>query len=188
VGQVTQPDPIGLAGGMNLYGYANGDPVNFADPFGLYADRQDERGSIHERLADDVREDADSSASEWWAKRAAEGKGSRAVNNVMGGLAALWEALNEDPCPDCAKAEFNVAIGGSIRGFTKHGINQAISRNGVGVTQAAMRDAVTNPLQVVQQQGGTVLYIGRDARVVLNVSGEVVTTMARNRSAWRILP
>jgi hypothetical protein len=57
-GRFTQPDPIGLAGGMNLYGYANGDPVNFADPFGLYADRQDERGSIHERLADNVRMDA----------------------------------------------------------------------------------------------------------------------------------
>jgi RHS repeat-associated protein len=34
-GQFTQEDPIGLAGGMNLYGYANGDPVNYSDPFGL---------------------------------------------------------------------------------------------------------------------------------------------------------
>lgn len=35
LGQCTQPDPIGLAGGLNLYGYANGDPINFSDPFGL---------------------------------------------------------------------------------------------------------------------------------------------------------
>jgi RHS repeat-associated protein len=34
-GRFTQEDPIGLAGGMNLYGFANGDPVNFSDPFGL---------------------------------------------------------------------------------------------------------------------------------------------------------
>lgn len=35
MGQFTQTDPIGLAGGMNLYGFADGDPVNFDDPFGL---------------------------------------------------------------------------------------------------------------------------------------------------------
>ena len=34
-GRFTQQDPIGLAGGMNLYGFASGDPVNFADPMGL---------------------------------------------------------------------------------------------------------------------------------------------------------
>src|SRR5207247_1605652 len=34
-GRFTQEDPIGLAGGQNLYGFASGDPVNFADPFGL---------------------------------------------------------------------------------------------------------------------------------------------------------
>lgn len=37
-GQFTQEDPIGLAGGMNLYGFAGGDPVNYADPFGLCPD------------------------------------------------------------------------------------------------------------------------------------------------------
>jgi RHS repeat-associated protein len=36
-GQFTQQDPIGIAGGLNLYGYANGDPINFSDPFGLFA-------------------------------------------------------------------------------------------------------------------------------------------------------
>ena len=34
-GQFTQADPIGLAGGKNLYAFAGGDPVNYADPFGL---------------------------------------------------------------------------------------------------------------------------------------------------------
>ena len=34
-GQFTQQDPIGIAGGLNLYGFADGDPVNYSDPFGL---------------------------------------------------------------------------------------------------------------------------------------------------------
>jgi RHS repeat-associated protein len=34
-GRFTQEDPLGLAGGMNLYGYAGGDPVNYSDPLGL---------------------------------------------------------------------------------------------------------------------------------------------------------
>jgi uncharacterized protein RhaS with RHS repeats len=35
-GWFTQMDPIGLAGGLNLYGFAGGDPINFSDPFGLF--------------------------------------------------------------------------------------------------------------------------------------------------------
>ena len=34
-GQSTQQDPIGIAGGANVYGFASGDPINFSDPFGL---------------------------------------------------------------------------------------------------------------------------------------------------------
>jgi uncharacterized protein RhaS with RHS repeats len=34
-GQFTQPDPIGLAGGLNSYGFAAGDPVTYSDPYGL---------------------------------------------------------------------------------------------------------------------------------------------------------
>jgi len=37
-GRFTQEDPIGLAGGLNLYGFANGDPVTYSDPYGLAAE------------------------------------------------------------------------------------------------------------------------------------------------------
>ena len=34
-GQFTQQDPMGVAGGASVHGFAGGDPVNCADPFGL---------------------------------------------------------------------------------------------------------------------------------------------------------
>jgi hypothetical protein len=34
-GQFTQADPIGIAGGLNTYGFGDGDPVSYSDPYGL---------------------------------------------------------------------------------------------------------------------------------------------------------
>jgi RHS repeat-associated protein len=42
-GQFTQQDPIGLAGGLNAYGFAAGDPVSYSDPYGLCAKDKDDR-------------------------------------------------------------------------------------------------------------------------------------------------
>jgi RHS repeat-associated protein len=51
-GRFTQEDPIGLAGGLNLYGFADGDPVNFSDPFGLKVCFS---GEDYEELAENTR-------------------------------------------------------------------------------------------------------------------------------------
>src|SRR5690606_10853232 len=34
-GNFTQADPIGIAGGLNIFAYASADPVNYSDPLGL---------------------------------------------------------------------------------------------------------------------------------------------------------
>ncbi len=54
-GRFTQEDPIGLAGGLNLYGFANGDPVTYSDPYGLRADSVVFTGPEARRLWSELR-------------------------------------------------------------------------------------------------------------------------------------
>jgi len=46
VGRWTQRDPLGVAGGLNLYTYCNANPPNLVDPWGLqwWGGRRDEQG------------------------------------------------------------------------------------------------------------------------------------------------
>jgi hypothetical protein len=78
-----------------------------------------------------------------------------------------------------------------IAGYTRHGLNQAISRDGVGVSVGAIQDAVSNPIQILGQRGpmgGAFEFWGANARVILNESGEVITPWARNSGGWRMVP
>ncbi len=79
------------------------------------------------------------------------------------------------------------ATGGSpLTGYTSHGLDQAIGREGKGVSPGAILDAVKNPLKVVPQEEGKMLYRGKDAVVILNQNGLVISTWARNHNGWRI--
>ena len=65
------------------------------------------------------------------------------------------------------------AVAGKITGYTKHGLAQAIQRDGGrGVAPKAILDATRNPKKVVQQSGGRTKYVGKNAVVVLNKNGK----------------
>lgn len=70
----------------------------------------------------------------------------------------------------------------AITGFTRHGLNQAISRNGVGVSNQAIINTMNNPTKVYSQiSNQTTRYVGQQSTVVLNQNGRVVTTWGSPR-------
>ena len=75
---------------------------------------------------------------------------------------------------------------GGSPGYTRHGLHQAINREGSGVSPRAILDAVRNPQQVIQRAGGITEYVGEVARVRLNREGQVVTVIANSRRGFRI--
>ena len=77
----------------------------------------------------------------------------------------------------------------AITGRTAHGEVQIQERDGHGVSDEAIEDAVADaekpPTYKPDQYGGTYEYVGRDATVHLNRAGQVVTAWANTRSGWR---
>lgn len=164
-GRWTQEDPIGVAGGVNLYQFNGNNPVAYTDPFGLKECEQ--RGNCSQ----------------------ADG-GEMEARGVAMRRADVIEPTEASPLffiGGIQKVE-GEAVSGVLKGFTKHGINQAISRDGVGVATEAILSAVKSPLKIVEQGGGKVMYIGENASVILNDAGKVLTTWARNSLGWRIKP
>jgi len=70
----------------------------------------------------------------------------------------------------------------------RHGLNQAISREGVGVSTRAILDAFKNPLSITGQSGGRFVLTGRDAVVVVNAEGQLISTWATGSAGFRIVP
>jgi len=70
-----------------------------------------------------------------------------------------------------------------ITGYTKHGIHQAVGRDGgKGVAVKSILDAVKNPKKVVTQSNGRTKYQGKQATVILNKEDKVITTFGSSRS------
>jgi hypothetical protein len=73
-------------------------------------------------------------------------------------------------------------VGEKITGFTKHGLNQVISRDvGRGVSGKAVLDAIRNPINIIDQSGGVLKYIGSRATVITNRFGKIITAYGEPR-------
>jgi len=108
MGPATQQDPIGIAGGLNLYGYANEDPINFSDPFGLVAWGLQRGGS---RLSGET--GSEETAIKDPCMRLRTGAQRAACRSRLDALTAEdWE-LSESAGLKCfsARAEFGAHIG-----------------------------------------------------------------------------
>lgn len=74
----------------------------------------------------------------------------------------------------------------SLSGYTGHGLDQAISRDAVGVSPRAILDAWRNPINITGQSGGRFLIEGQTATIVVNSEGKIITTWANTSRGVRI--
>jgi RHS repeat-associated protein len=109
---------------------------------------------------------------------------STAVMFIPGG-AVIGIAAKAAMAAKAARAVSVVSKSRKITGYTRHGLNQAISRNGHGVSVKAIHRAVYAPRSVVKQSGGRVRYNGKNAVVVTNKAKKVITTWATNKYGRR---
>ncbi|WP_426292660.1 RHS repeat domain-containing protein [Dyadobacter endophyticus] len=73
-------------------------------------------------------------------------------------------------------------VAGVVTGYTRHGLNQSIGRDGGrGVKASEMLEAVKNPKKVTTQNNGGIRHDGTGAKVVVNSDGKVISTFGKPR-------
>ena len=184
-GQFMTRDPL-QALTREPYVYVGDDPVARIDPSGLIS-VSGVLGTIGEFLEPlnpikyyEEEIEAWESGCGYWDSISHGLEGAVVGASDATGIAGLAQGIAGVVARDAAEA--------GIAGFTSHGLEQVLARDGVGVADEALIDAVSNPVEVVQQTNGTVRYVGANAEVVLNENMEVVTAWATSRTGWRVQP
>ena len=190
--QFLSSDPLKAITG-EPYAYAGDNPLNASDPTGLIfgisgTPSWEELGEGVAGWGDTLTFGATNGVRE-----------ELGINNVdacsgayqAGGYAGLATAVL---IPGEGEAEIGAeaadqGIAGVIKGYTQHGLEQAIARDaGRGVSPSAILDAVRSPLSENVQADGRIQYVGKDAVVVVNSEGRIVTTYPRNSAGLRSQP
>jgi hypothetical protein len=111
-----------------------------------------------------------------------------AIRARLGDLGVPIEG--EEPAHHPQSAEPPFPPPQQINGYTGHGRQSVDEHDGHGVNDEALQDAVQHPLsppsyQINEQGKGAYLYQGKDATVVLNKDGQVITAWPNNHHGWR---
>lgn len=196
-GRFTQEDPIGLAGGLNLYGFANGDPVNFGDPFGLTPCwlidyRQCKNAEFLAGIARFFQNVQAGAASVFSGQGVYTGPGYKTGQFLgLAGIVAptakssLGVLASEDAASSATtivgRRGFEVSvrpgtnspavIGG--RQYTGHALDQMQGR---GITPSMVEETIRTGRRTAGRDGATI-YTTQDMRVIVNPSGSIKTTM-----------
>ena len=199
LGRFLEVDPIGHAGGINLYSYVHNNPLRWVDPLGFGAESQGGTPLIGQpgfSLGDRVENLVLGNGQGIFGPEvaAAQDFAFGKIDDALGGVpSAILEPVGDflgqfNTCPECIGGSPPIigvpggAIAGRITGFTRHGLNQVIGRDlGRGVSARAVLDAVRNPTKIVQQSGGRARFVGANATVVLNAEGRVITAFGQPR-------
>jgi RHS repeat-associated protein len=167
------------------YAYAGNNPLNAIDPTGLWLGLPiPSPGEIIDALNPikyyEEEIEAIENGCSYWDAVSHGLQGAAVLATDAAGIGALARGA--------ASLVVGEGVGGEIAGYTEHGLQQVLTRDGVGVAEQAMQDAVGRPLEVIPQVGGKIKYVGENATVILNEDGEVVTAWANNRAGWRQQP
>ena len=138
-GRFTQEDPIGHAGGINLYAYAGNDPVTYSDPFGLCP-------PVNEDTSDcPIGSGSGEEATEFWADLSVNGsnKAVRGAATVAGMFSAAW---TPETAERTGKVLLNASVGTVLQVASRvSAVRGALNGASVGSSSRIMASIKFNP-------------------------------------------
>ncbi|MCC6959008.1 MAG: RHS repeat-associated core domain-containing protein [Dehalococcoidia bacterium] len=194
-GTFLSRDPISTVPGstLNAYGYADQSPSLMTDPSGLFSVWPVGPGGTCFLGIGICKHGppptVDDECSYWYAYTAppqCKEQVERLEKWLDDNLPALTGIVGEYPKGGSGYSDAPK----KVTGWTKHGIVQALTKDGHGVNTTAIEGALNNPtkvVRVVNRKTGEVSFqwIGKHATVVLNKAGEIVTVWANGKAGYR---